>query len=69
MRERHAGVSRDAERRRNAWHDFERNTCVGQGFGFFAATPEDERIAAFQTNDVEAAAAAIDEQSADFILR
>ena len=69
MRERNAGVSGDAQRRCHAGHDLERNAGIGQRFGLFAAAPEDERVAAFQTNDVEAAFAAIDQQRADLFLR
>ena len=48
MRERHAGVGRDAQRRGDAGHDLERNAGVGQRFGLFAAAAEDERIAALR---------------------
>ena len=69
MGERNARVSRNAKRRSNAGDDFERNAGVGQSFGLFAAATEDERIAAFQPDDVAAALAAFDKQRADLFLR
>ena len=50
-------------------HDLERNAGVGQRFGFFAAAPEDERIAALQANDIQTAFAPVDEKRADLFLR
>ena len=59
----------DAERRGNAGHYFERNAGVRQGFGLLATATEEERIAAFQTDDVPAVLAPFDKQSADLLLR
>jgi hypothetical protein len=47
MREGHAGVGRDAERRGDSGDDFKGNTRLGEGFGFFASASEDEGVAAF----------------------
>ena len=69
MRQRHARISRDAQRRRHAGHHFKRNARVGQRFGLFAAAPENKRIAALQPHHVQAAARALDQQLADLFLR
>ena len=68
MRERHARVRRDAQRRRDSRHDFESYARRGQRFGFFAAAPEDERIAALQPHHVQAAPRALDQHGADLFL-
>ncbi len=69
MRQRNARIRRDAERRRNARHDFKRNTGAGKRLGLLAAAPEDERVAAFQPDHVEPAFTAVNQQRADFFLR
>ena len=68
VRQRHAGVGRDAERRGDAGNDLEGDAGIGQRFGFFAAAAEDERIAALEAHHVPAAARALDEHGADFFL-
>ena len=56
------------EGRGHAGHDLERNAGVGQRFGLFAAAAEDERIAALEAHDGEAAARALDQHGADLVL-
>ena len=68
MGQRHAGIGGDAQRGGDAGHDFEGHAGVGQRFGLFPAPPEDERIAAFQTHHVPAAARALDQHGADLFL-
>ena len=68
VRERDAGISRDAERRRHAGDDLEINAGIGESFGLFATASEKEWIAAFQPHHVESAPAAINQKSADFVL-
>ena len=68
MRERHAGVGGDAQRRGDAGDDFEGDAGIGQRFGLFAAASEDERIAALEPDHGEAAARALDQHGADLFL-
>ena len=56
------------ERRGHAGHDLKRDAGIGQRFGFFAAAAEDEGVAAFEADYGEAAARAVDEHAADFVL-
>ena len=57
VRHRNSGVRRHRQRRADSRHDFERDSGGAQRFGLFAAASEDERIAAFQTNDLPSARA------------
>ena len=58
MRERNAGVGRDAQRRGNARHHFKRNARRGQRLDLFAATAENKRIAALEPDHIQTAARA-----------
>ena len=69
VRQRNAGVRRDAQRRGDAGNDFERHAGLGQRFGLLAAASEQERIAALQTDHVPATPRAVDEHGADLVLR
>ena len=57
MRDRDAGVGRHRHRGAHAGHDLERNPGRRERFGFFAAAPEHERVAALQPDDAPARAA------------
>ena len=59
---RHGGQSRDSR------HDLERNPRLGQRERLLTPTPEHERIASLQPNDVEALPGELDEQSVDLLL-
>ena len=69
MGERHAGVGGNAEGSGHAGHDFKGYAGIGQGLGFFAAAAEEEGVAALEAHHGQAAARALDEQAADFLLR
>src|SRR5260370_25236628 len=69
MGARRSGVGGGAAGRGDAGHDLEREAGIGQRFGFFAAAAEDEGVAAFEADYGEAAARAVDEHTADFVLR
>ena len=53
----------------NAGNDFERNAGSGQRLQFLAATPEDEGVAALETDHRQPFARQIDEQGIDRLLR
>ena len=69
VRERDAGVGGGGEGRRDAGNDFEGDAGGHEGLGFFAAAAEDERIAAFEPNDVFALPGKADEGGLDIGLR
>ncbi len=68
MRQRHARIRGDSERRGDAGDHFERNAGVGERFGLFAATAENEGIAALQPHHREPPARPVDKHLADLFL-
>ena len=68
MRERNARVGGDAEGRGDSGDHFKGEAGEREGFGFLAAAAEDKRVAAFETDDIEALPAAFHEEIADFLL-
>ena len=68
IRDRHAGVGRPADRRRNARHDLERDALLVQEQRFLAAAVEHERVAPLEPHDGLALARLLGEQEADRVL-
>ena len=68
MRERDAGIGREAQRRGHAGHDLEGNRRFGERFDLLAATPENKWVAALQAHHSPAAARALHQHGADFFL-
>jgi hypothetical protein len=68
IRDGHARVCGDANPRRNAGHDFERNALLVQEERLFAAAAEDEGVAPLQPRDDLAFARLLPEQDADRLL-
>ena len=66
--ERHAGITRRADRGRNAGHDLERHAVLVQEQRFLAAAIEDERIAPLEARDDLSFARFLDEQVVDGFL-
>ena len=59
---------RDRGQRRDAGNDLEGDARLGQRQGLLASAAEDERVAALEADDVEAAAPVEHEQAADLAL-
>jgi hypothetical protein len=57
------------KRRGDAGRHLEGDARGGERFSFFAAAPEQKRIAALEPRDGEAAAGAVDHHAANFFLR
>ena len=55
--------------RRDAWDDLEVDPCRGERQRLFTTASEDERIAAFEADDVVAAACQVNQQLVDQLLR
>ena len=68
MRQRHAGIRGDAQRRGDSRDHFERNSRVRQRLRLFAAPAEDERVAALQPHHHQAPPRPLDQQFADLFL-
>ena len=62
------GVGRHSHGRTHPRDDRKRDARGAEGQRFFAATPEDERVAAFQADDALALARLRDEDGVNFVL-
>src|SRR4051794_37580286 len=69
MCERYARISGGGNARGNAGDDFPEDACIDERFGFFAAAPEDERVAAFEPRHGFAGARLLDEYTVNLLLR
>jgi hypothetical protein len=68
VRQGNAGIGRDAQRRGDTRHDFERDAGIGQRFGLLAAAAENKWVAAFEPHHREAAPRPLNQHGADFLL-
>ncbi len=66
--DRDAPVGQRADRARDARHHFVGDPRSGERFGFFAAPPEHERVAALEPHDGVRGLAAVDEHRVDLVL-
>ena len=68
MSQRQPGVLARCDRGRDAWHDFEFDAVLAQERRFLGTSPEDKRIAAFQSHDGFAQRSLGDQAFVDFVL-
>ena len=68
MRDRDSGRGRNGAERGDPGHDLEWHAGLGQRQGLLATAPEDERVAALQADDVQAALPVENEPPGDLFL-
>ncbi len=69
VRHRDPGIRSRCDRARHPGNNFERDAGRNTGFGFLAAAPEHERVAAFEPHHVLARTPVFDKQGVDLVLR
>jgi hypothetical protein len=68
MRQWYACVCRSHYSGANSWHNLKLYAFFHEGFGFFAASAENEWVAALEPHDFAAALRLLDYEFGDFVL-